>query len=157
MLKGMLVLMLTAALATLSPKVKPVNLEQLQHDTQSKKNDTLYVLNFWATWCKPCVNELPFFENANSKFAGKKMKMILVSVNSSSDQQKVESFINEKAFKADVWMLSGNPNVWIDAIDPSWSGAIPATVMYRNGEKVLFHEGEYTQNELDSIIKIKIR
>ena len=47
---------------------------------------------------------------------------------------------------------AGNPNNWIDRVDSSWSGAIPATAFYQKGKKILFREGEFTQGELDSII-----
>ncbi len=45
-----------------------------------KDNDTTYVINFWATWCLPCVKELPEFEEINQHFKDKKFKMILVSL-----------------------------------------------------------------------------
>ena len=43
-----------------------------------KENDTLYVINFWATWCAPCVKELPHFESYNNENSNKKIKVILV-------------------------------------------------------------------------------
>ena len=139
-------------------KVGMVNMEQLQAATAKKTNDTLYVLNFWATWCKPCVHEIPYFEKAAQKFRSNKMKVIFVSLNSIKEFQQVNGFVNSRQIGEEVLLLnSGNPNNWIDTVDSSWSGAIPATVMYRGGRKVFFKEDEFTQTELDSIISIKIK
>ncbi|HWB64417.1 MAG TPA: TlpA disulfide reductase family protein [Chitinophagales bacterium] len=147
--------LLAALLVTAS--VKPVNMKQLQDATLNKTNDTLYVVNFWATWCKPCVNEMPYFVKAQDGFGGKKVKVVFVSMNSVRELAAVQQFVSAKQIKEDVLLLNaGNPNNWIDTVDVSWSGAIPATVMYRNGKKVYFREGEFTQNELDSIIQTKI-
>ena len=42
-------------------------------------SDTVYVLNFWATWCAPCVEELPSFEKLNKAYAGKPVKEVLIN------------------------------------------------------------------------------
>lgn len=147
--------LLSASLLPQRP-VTIVSLRQLQNTT-IKQNDTLYVVNFWATWCKPCVHEMPYFEASNQKFKGQKVKFYFVSTNYAREAQLVKSFINEKQVKADVLLLdAGNPNIWIDAIDSTWSGAIPATAMYRHGKKTLFYEGEFTQSQLDSVIQKQI-
>jgi thiol-disulfide isomerase/thioredoxin len=150
-----LVFLLSLALLPEKP-VTVVNLKEYQ-SAAIKPNDTLYVVNFWATWCKPCVHEMPYFEASNEKLKGQKVKFIFVSMNSAKEEGLVKNFINEKNVKADVLLLNaGNPNNWIDAIDSSWSGAIPATIMYRHGKKALFYEGEFTQNQLDSVIHQQI-
>jgi thiol-disulfide isomerase/thioredoxin len=56
--------------------VEVIKYKQLE-EYFSKKNDTLYVINFWATWCKPCVEELPAFEKVNSEYKNQKVKVIL--------------------------------------------------------------------------------
>ena len=150
--------LLFPALLFLEPRVKTVNLQQLQAIAAKQNNDTLYVVNFWATWCKPCVGEMPYFEKADAAFKEKKVKVVFVSLNSAREEASVEKFVADKSIKPEVVLLSaGNPNAWIDSIDKSWSGDIPATAMYRNGKKVFFREGEFTQNDLDSIIKTKIK
>jgi thiol-disulfide isomerase/thioredoxin len=137
--------------------VKPVSLKQLQDATARNNSDTLYVVNFWATWCKPCVAEMPFFDKANAGFKQHKVKVVFVSLNSPKELEQVTKFVADKGVGAEVCLLdAGNPNNWIDSIDNSWSGAIPATAMYKRGKKVFWAEKEFTQKELDSIIKTKI-
>lgn len=137
--------------------VEIIDFKQYQQRTQ-QKNDTLYIVNFWATWCKPCIEELPYFEEAQRKFAGKKVKILLVSLDFRSDHARVEKFVTKKNLHNTVLLLDGgNPNVWIDKVDPKWSGAIPATVLYKAGKKVYFKEGQLTSSELESLIQTKIK
>lgn len=138
-------------------QVKEVNVSQLAANTQ-KTNDTLYVVNFWATWCKPCVAEMPYFEQASQKFENKKVKVVFVSLNYARELASVEKFVAAKGIKSDCYLLdAGNPNVWIDQIEKEWGGSIPATIMYKGGKKVFFKEGEFTPAELDSIIQLNIK
>jgi thiol-disulfide isomerase/thioredoxin len=133
--------------------LREVSLPQLNEQVL-QSDDTLYVVNFWATWCKPCVAELPYFENANKQFASQKVKVVLVSLDFLKDKEKVKNFIANKQIESQVFLFNEkNPNAWLGKIDSSWSGAIPATVFYKNKQKLLFHEGEFTQLELDSIIQ----
>ena len=98
------------------------------------RNDTTYVINFWATWCKPCVEELPFFEDLHEKFPNEKLKVILVSLDFPNKlEEKLVPFINENKLKSDVVvLLDGDYNNWIDQVNSDWDGAIPVTHIYRN-------------------------
>ena len=136
-------------------KIKVVSFDQLEK-TIKRSNDTLYVVNYWATWCRPCVQELPFFIEAGKKFSAEKVRVIFVSLNSVKELPKVQQFAYTKNIQEKVILLdAGNPNVWIDKVDSSWGGSIPATVMYKKGKKVFFKEGEFTQTQIDSIIILK--
>lgn len=137
-------------------QVPVVNVEQLQTYAAHKNNDTLYIMNFWATWCDPCVKELPVFQQEYKKYSRHKVKMIFVSLNSLKEIGKVQSFVNEHIPESLVLLLNGgNPNDWIDKIDSSWSGTLPATVMYKFGEKVYFREGDFTSESLGKVIQSK--
>ncbi|WP_286927992.1 TlpA family protein disulfide reductase [Flavobacterium sp. UBA4197] len=122
-----------------------------------KDNDTTYVVNFWATWCVPCVAELPHFEKLNADYKDKKVKVLLVSLDM---PQKVESnllpFIKKKNMQSEIVYLNDpDANAWISKVDTAWSGAIPATVIYK-GDKRKFFEQSFTyealQKELQSIM-----
>jgi len=134
-----------------------LNLAAFENRTQ-QKNDTLYVVNFWATWCKPCVTELPFFEQAAQAFSQQPVKFILVSQDAKTRAVQVDEFLKKNNYTSESFILSaGNPNVWIDKIDTKWSGTIPMTLFYKNGNKIYFHEGDYaTFEELEKIIHSKL-
>lgn len=153
---GILAVLLTPF--TLIPKmVQKVNYDALEKRVL-RDNDSLYVVNYWATWCKPCVAEMPFFVQAANKFAKQKVKVVFVSLNSPKEIDAVQKFVAKKKIEQDVLLLdAGNPNIWVDKVDPSWSGSIPATVIYKKKEKVFFREGEFTRAELDSVINLKLK
>lgn len=121
-------------------------------------NDTLYVLNFWATWCKPCILELPFFENCNAIYQNKKIKIILVNLDFHSQVNNVVNpFIQKKNIRASVLHLTDtNSDLWINKVDSNWSGAIPATSMYKNGKKMFFKEGSFTEKELINVLELQL-
>lgn len=135
--------------------LKSVNYEELKSIVQ-KEDGKLYVVNFWATWCKPCIEELPHFMEVNELYkSDPNYKMILVSLdNVKAMDTKVKRFIEDNHLTVDVYLLDDNKkmNEWIPATDKTWSGAIPATVFYKNKKKVHFQEMQMTQYELEDVI-----
>jgi len=107
-----------------------------------KEDDNTYVVNFWATWCAPCIKELPYFEQLHKD--NPKVKVILVSLDSRKDlEKKLIPFVAKKQLTAEVILLSDKDyNAWLDKIDDSWSGAIPATLII-SGKRKLFAEREF--------------
>lgn len=132
-----------------SQEIRFISFDELQKESLTS-GDSLSIYNFWATWCKPCIEELPYFEKANSTYKGQNVKVILVNLDFNSKVNDVTiPFIKQKNIKSIVYHITDtDPNEWINKVDPGWSGAIPATVMYQNGEKVFFKEGTMSEQEL---------
>lgn len=123
-----------------------------------KDNDTTYIINFWATWCIPCVKELPEFERINQEFRDRKFKMILVSLDFKSQvESALVPFIEKNKIESEVILLSDpNSNEWINKVNKSWSGSIPATIIY-NKDFYFFREGSMNFDELKEIITKNIK
>ena len=122
-----------------------------------KQNDTVYVFNFWATWCKPCIKELPDFEKLNAAYSRKNVKVYLVSLDfPNKHEELLLPFLRENNIKTQVIHLTDvNANSWIDKVSPLWSGSIPATLIYK-GNSAEFHETTLTFEELKNIIESKM-
>lgn len=119
-----------------------------------KQNDTLYIVNFWATWCKPCVTEMPYFEKIGEEYQREAVKVILVSLDFPNKlDERILPFIEEKGIKSQVIHLTDTKaNQWIDKVNPEWSGAIPATVFYKGSSFRKFVEGSMTYENLKQIV-----
>ena len=135
-------------------KVFSLNFDELERQYLQKKNDSVYIINFWATWCKPCVKELPAFEKIASDYSSKKVKILLVSLDFSDKiESQVIPFIQRNNIKSEVVLLDdADANSWIPKVSPQWSGAIPATVIYKKGDKK-FYEQSFTFEQLETELK----
>lgn len=134
---------------------QPIQEVGLQGLLDLVKTDTLHVVNFWATWCGPCVKELPYFEQLGQAMQGKPVRITLASLDSPSKvEEKVVPFVAERGIKSRVVLFSeSNPNRWIPMVDTTWTGSIPATVLYRNGEKLAFAEQEFLFESLKAFVE----
>jgi len=100
----------------------------------SEKNDTTYVVNFWATFCKPCIEEIPDFIRIVEKYKTQKVKLLLVSLDLPTFYPaKIASFAKKNNYKTNIaWLNETNADIFCPMIDPKWSGAIPATIIVNN-------------------------
>ncbi len=115
-----------------------------------KKNDSIYMINFWATWCAPCVAELPYFDQLQQAYQDDKLNISLVSLDFSNKLDKsLVPFLNKRKVLSRVLLLDDNDaNRYINAIDSSWSGALPATIIYSKKDYTFF-EKSFTYEELE--------
>ena len=122
----------------------------------SLNDDTTRIINFWATWCRPCVAELPTFFEMENTIKNQSVKFIYVSLDFKRELTgALRKFIQTRHLHNTILLLDEpDYNAWIDKVHPSWSGALPATVFMRNSEKQYrFAEKDFTFAELDSVIK----
>jgi thiol-disulfide isomerase/thioredoxin len=130
-----------------------VKLEHLQQRMQSEK-EQIQVVNFWATWCAPCLKELPLFERLNGERKDVKVVLVSMDMDLDPDPEKVRKFVVRKKILSEVLILNErNPNQWIDKLDKNWSGALPATLVLNNKNgKRKFVEKELHEGDLEKLI-----
>lgn len=141
----------TAVLADkMKDKVPSLDFSEL-NNFLTRENDTIYVINFWATWCRPCIKELPAFEKLTADYSDKKVKVLLVSLDFPDKiDSQVVPFLEKNDIQSQVLLLDdSDANSWIPKVSEKWSGAIPATLIYNKNTR-LFYERSFTFEELQS-------
>ena len=93
-------------------------------------SDSILVINFWATFCKPCVGEIPYYQSITDKYKSQKVKLMLVSLDlKESFPDKIKSFASKHNFyKQIVWLNETDADYFCPKIDKNWSGALPTTL-----------------------------
>ena len=122
----------------------------------NQKDNKTYVVNFWATWCKPCVEELPVFEKLFKNYKNQQVELILVSLDFPNQiENRVIPFIKKNNLKGTVVLMADpDQNTWIPKVSKEWTGAIPATVIYNKNTRK-FYEQSFTYEELETeLLKI---
>jgi thiol-disulfide isomerase/thioredoxin len=133
------------------PKWKITDLEQY-----ISKNDSPLVISFWATYCVPCVKEIPYFEETIKKYKDNGIKLLLVSLDfKESFPDKISNFANKRKFSsAIVWLDETNADYFCPKVDSKWSGVMPATLFINNKKKHRsFFEEEMSRDKFESELK----
>ncbi|WP_439483459.1 TlpA family protein disulfide reductase [Cyclobacterium plantarum] len=132
------------------PDFKIISFEEFETLT-SADSEKLRIYNFWATWCAPCIREMPHFEQASKD--NPELELVFISMDDGRRPERVTSFMERKDIQSPVYLLNDvDFNSWIDKVDKSWTGAIPATLFILPDGKRRFHEGELEENELQNLI-----
>jgi thiol-disulfide isomerase/thioredoxin len=124
---------LVLVMAANSQKIAKWKIEEVVKSF-SANNDTTYVVNFWATFCKPCIAEIPDFIRLVEKYKNKKVKLLLVSLDLPTYYPaKIADFAKKNNYKANIaWLNETDADRFCPMIDAKWSGAIPATIIVNN-------------------------
>ena len=132
--------------------IKLADLEKIMSD----KATPVHIINFWATWCGPCIKELPFFEKITAKGSPDiKVTLVSMDLDLDPDPEKVYKFIARKNLQSEVFLLDEpDPNSWINSIEKEWSGALPATIIinHRTGERKFIGRA-LREGELDGYLQ----
>jgi len=145
------ILLLSAAFAGAQERVPLITLNKLEQRL-GNGGDTTFVINLWATWCAPCVSELPHFERLQQTYASKPLRVLLVSLDRKEKHDAVVNFIESKGLKSEVLLLDEkDEQYFIPKISQHWSGAIPATLFVNTQRGIqVFREQEFDYEQLEN-------
>lgn len=138
-----------------SEPVKLVRPEQYRARVVAAKKGRVLLVNFWATWCDPCREEMPALVSAAKGFSAKDVAVALVSTDSLKKTPDVEKFLASGKIPFVCWQAkSADPQRFIDAVDKSWNGAVPYTLVYdRKGELVARLAGPQTEKSFGEAVR----
>lgn len=134
-----------------SKTVRLLTIQQLEKRISNP--DTVYIVNFWATWCGPCVKELPNFDQLQTSHKGQPVKVLLVSMDFRSKLNEVKTFAKTRKLLSEVFLADKTSDQqFIDGIDKNWSGALPGTLLVNTKKHFRkFYEQEFTYTELNKL------
>ena len=137
-------------------QVRVMNFDQLAPYLHLK-NDTVYLVNFWATWCAPCRKEMPAIVAVAEKYTDKPFIVLLVSLDMPGQLETslLPYLINNDIDLEVVLLDDPNQNRWIDLVDKSWSGELPFSLIYGKDFREP-HSQVFTFENLDLIIHSKL-
>jgi len=147
-------LLIVVGLGSSFSQPKIVKLDEVQ-SLLTIKSDQIQVLNFWATWCGPCVKEMPLVEKISEERSDVHVTLVSMDLDLDANPEKVFKFVERKGIKSDVLILDErDPNSWIDKIDKQWSGSLPATLVVntKTGKRA-FSGRELKDGELEKLIE----
>ena len=115
------------------------------------------VVNFWSTWCKPCIDEIPDFIKVVNQWKDSTVQLLLVSQDTKKiyESGKLKSFVSARNWKANmVWLNETDADYYCPMVDSSWSGAIPATLIMNPAKNYRrFFEESLSADNLSAEIK----
>lgn len=153
-LLSIVLLIASAGVSLHGQTVKKVKIEELAE--YIRKSDHPLVVNFWATWCAPCIEEIPYFQAEVKKYAAQKVELVLVSLDfAEAYPAQVTSFVKKKKYEASFfWLNETNADHFCPQIDEKWSGSIPSTLFINNktGHRKFF-ERQLTEAQLKAELK----
>jgi len=148
-----ILVIVTSCKKPVAERVEVIKIDGIQSLIKEDVHE-IHVINFWATWCKPCVKELPQFVTLAANHPEINISLVSLDFVENLDS-KVLPFLDKKEIDLRVLLMDEvDYNLWIDLVDPSWSGAIPATLIIepKTGRRI-FLEKEFENVELEKEIE----
>jgi thiol-disulfide isomerase/thioredoxin len=149
------ILICLIGLVAMAQDIPSWKITDIEKQVSTKSGDIL-VINFWATFCKPCVAEIPSFIKITDQYKDKGVKLQLVSLDLPSYYPaKIKSFAAKRRFNTNIaWLDETNADYFCPKIDPSWSGSIPATLIVNTKtQQRFFYEGEMSAVDFEKALK----
>ena len=137
---------------------QPVTLDTIDEqgikDLLRNNSDKLRLINVWATWCGPCVNELPSFVSINRMYRRRDFEFITISADNPEKKDKVQKALQKLMLSNTNYLFNSDDKYkLIEAVDPKWAGALPYTILVEPGGKIVYaKQGPIDPMEMKTMI-----
>ena len=132
-------------------KIKIIDLE-----SYIAKSDHPLIVNFWATFCVPCIKEIPYFQTTVSQFKDQRVEFVLVSLDLPAYfPTKVADFAKKSNFTSKIlWLDESDADYFCPKVDPHWTGGIPCSLFINNATHYRrFFDRQLTEPQVSLEIK----
>lgn len=147
------ILCVAATTLAAQQKIAPLDEAVYKQVIASHKGKVL-LIDFWATWCSSCLEELPLLVNLKAKYRDKGLSMVTVSCDEPEDTDKALEVLKQHKAPPGYLKRVGDDEKFINSVDPKWSGALPGLFLYdRNGRLVKSFVGETDMAALEKAIR----
>lgn len=172
MLRALLPALLLAALAlggcvpahgtarrSVAPALMDLSADALQRRLRAAQEGEVTLVNVWALWCEPCREELPDILRARHELGREGLRLVLISADFEASVADARAFLSTVGVDFPTWRKpSGGDTAWIDALDPGWSGALPASFLFdADGRLLRSWERTVTYEELTTAARRALR
>ena len=154
----LIVSLIIISFGAFSQQVKKARIGEIEELVQ--QSDHPIIISFWATWCAPCLHEIPYFQETVKKYADQKVELVLVSLDfKDSYPSAIESFVKKKNYQASFyWLNETNADHFCPKIDPKWDGSIPATLFVNNKTGYRkFYDRQLTPMQVEAEVKAQVK
>ena len=145
---------LTALLLFLAPHLAPLD-EGVYRKIVAEKRDQVVLVNFWATWCAPCREEMPHLAALERRYRARGFTLVTISADEPEQEAEAFNFLKEHAVRFPAYLKRvENDDRFITFVDAGWSGALPALFLYdRRGQKAASFIGDTEMKDLEAAIE----
>jgi thiol-disulfide isomerase/thioredoxin len=153
MIRTILLLAVTTAIASGADKLQSVNEGAYQKLIAANKGKVVLV-DFWATWCKPCRADMPEIVKLEARLRAKGLKLISISTDEPEKEAEALKFAADMKVPMPAYIRkAADDDQFINAIDPKWSGALPALILYdKTGKRVRSFVGETPVKDVEAAL-----
>lgn len=134
-------------------KIETISAEQVQTIIKQKTDKKVVVINVWATWCGPCVEEFPDLVELAEKYS-KEIEVMFISADFLEDIDRVKEFLVNQKVTWPTYIKTGSESDFIEALHPNWTGALPFSIILKKGGTEIAHwENKAEMSKFEASIK----
>lgn len=135
------------------PLLKNVNAKELESIIESFKGKKAVLINVWATWCAPCVEEFPEIVKIQRKYENK-LRVVFISADFPDSRDRALQFLKDQGVDWTTYFKSGSDQEFIESLSNEWTGALPfSKIISKEGDVVASWENSATFSKFDKHVK----